>query len=123
MWRCVQGLISNGASVEALRYNSKKEFEGAAREREIKVSWNETPLDSAIDSRNRRIKKMEGNSIFTLEDNEGWLRRMDSIFLILKQAGAVSVAHKVERREFIFDAAKYGKGGDAKAKAKAFRDF
>jgi hypothetical protein len=51
MPRCVQALISNGAPLNALEYRYIRESDGDAS---VKVSWYETPLDTAVRVQEKR---------------------------------------------------------------------
>jgi ankyrin repeat protein len=112
MPHCVQALLSNNSPVNSVEYIYRRDRDGDAV---LKVSWNETPLDSEFVVRERKIKEMQRESVHTLEENEDILSKIDRVIMLLQNAGGTSERSDVKREPFTFDETKYGKRGFVRA--------
>ncbi|KAJ4364042.1 hypothetical protein N0V83_009497 [Neocucurbitaria cava] len=112
MPRCVQALLSNNAPLNALDYIYRRDHDQG---KDVKLSWFETPLDSAFVARERKIQEMQRESVHTLEENEDILTKIDRVIFILQEAGGICTRHQVKSEPFLFDQSKFGKRGFVKA--------
>jgi hypothetical protein len=112
MPHCVQALLSNNAPLNALNYKYRRDHD---QEKEVKISWFETPLDSAFVARERKIQEMQRESVHTLEENEDILTKLERVIHILQEAGDICTRHEVKTEPFLFDQSKYGKRGFVRA--------
>ena len=105
MRHCVEALLLNGAPVNALSSNLRRVVEG---DTEFKVSWYETPLDRAVEEKQRRRSELNMDSQFTLQLNEERCRKSDVITSMLEKAGGLRKSEEKRRKPFVFDGRRDG---------------
>jgi ankyrin repeat protein len=112
MPHCVQALLSHGAPVNAPDYIYRR---GHEEGKDVKLSWFETPLDTAFVAREQKIQEMQRESVHTLEENEDILMKIDRVIVILQKAGGSCTRHEIKSEPFVFDQSKFGKRGFVRA--------
>jgi hypothetical protein len=112
MPHCVRALLSNDVLVNPPEYRYRRDHEG---DMDVKISWYETPLDSTIVARDRKVKEMQRESVHTLDENEDILRKLNAVIVTIQDAGGICKRHTVKSEPFVYDLEKYGKRGFVRA--------
>jgi hypothetical protein len=107
MSRCVEALTANGAPVNAIHRCYTREHEGDV---DIKVSWHETPLNAAINTKEWKFKRRMEDKKWSRQEYENLCQRDDNVVEILKGAGGKLASKEVWRSPIHFPLSRLGGG-------------
>ena len=118
MLHCIRAFLAHGAHVNDREncYTQDRE-DGAV----YKVYWQQTPLDCAIQARDRRKEEMERDRLYSNREYRDLAERDRATIQTLIEAGGIEASKERRRKPFVFDRSRYPEGSSAQWR-EAFRE-